>query len=472
MNNNTANHANGSFIVNHNDGKVRVGVLSTSHGVLNTPTSLIYTRRGGPPNLTPDMLKKLKPAVSGYQLDVMQFLAQPSPTTLKQYGAGAHKFLCMEEGVVLASNRDPVMYEYGGRPANDTSVYAMIHTGGRQVTVEGYMDVVEALQPDLYVTMCDEITADVKKKRAVSSVTRTTKWLDACLSLQKARNLSALPLAAITGGALPELREQSAAAAAQRDVAGFALCGFGTGEDSCDERQALLGAALSQLPETKPRFLAGVSSPAEVLDAVSLGVDLFDCGYVSQVTGAGYALTFPLNPDERQAAGQADAPATASGDAAATAASTSAQYQEQRGADAMKMNLWSTAYRLDRRPLVVGCSCFTCTHHSRAYVHHLLQSHEMLAEVLLDMHNTQHYLAFMEAVRGAVQAGSFTKFHSWFKTHAEGEAPLEQPPNMVQGSRGGLGQEDGEEGKRAAAEAGGSPGGSAPATKKQKWTSV
>ncbi len=74
------------------------------------------------------------------------------------------------------------------------------------------------------------------------------------------------------------------------------------------------------------------------------------------------------------------------------------------------VNLWSRAYAEDRRPLVEGCGCFACQGYTRAYVHHLLETHEMLAGVLLEMHNTYHWLRFMEAMRRAIVEGRFEKW--------------------------------------------------------------
>jgi queuine tRNA-ribosyltransferase subunit QTRTD1 len=76
----------------------------------------------------------------------------------------------------------------------------------------------------------------------------------------------------------------------------------------------------------------------------------------------------------------------------------------------------SLAYRLDSGPLVGGCSCFTCSNHSRAYLHHLLHVHEMLAEVLLEMHNTHHWQLFFAAVRAAIQEGRLQQYSAWFES--------------------------------------------------------
>lgn len=129
------------------------------------------------------------------------------------------------------------------------------------------------------------------------------------------------------------------------------------------------------------------------------GIDLFDMAYLADVTEAGYALAFPLSPEDearqqqQQQAAQAvahqqnqrqngTAAAVVEGAAAAVAAAAQAiADDDSEGRDDSKVNLWALSYRTDKRPLLPGCSCFACANHTRAYVHHLLQSHEMTAQV-------------------------------------------------------------------------------------------
>jgi queuine tRNA-ribosyltransferase subunit QTRTD1 len=97
------------------------------------------------------------------------------------------------------------------------------------------------------------------------------------------------------------------------------------------------------------------------------------------------------------------------------------------GADDTKVNLWAVRHRLDGGPLVHGCSCFTCQNHSRAYVHHLLHTHEMLASVLLEMHNTHWWLGFFAAMREAIQQGRLQQYVEWFNARRQQQQQPEQP---------------------------------------------
>ncbi|GAX79060.1 hypothetical protein CEUSTIGMA_g6500.t1 [Chlamydomonas eustigma] len=499
-----------SFTLTAKSGKARCGTLNTVFGgPVLTPASLMYTRRGVTPNLVPDMLRRLDPNPTAFQVDVLHFLSHPSPDIIKAQGQGARGFLSMNgAALVLASSRDPTLYPFGGKPSNDKALYCTTNTGGMQVSPEMYMSVVEALQPDLFVTMADEITNDASKKKSKTSVDRTLKWLDECLELQtnlghgkeqpsheeasvtesasvdQTRRSSppcsfvGLPLASITGGGSVAERERCAREAGKREhkVAGFSLSGFGTGEGPGEERQVLISTVLSQLPESKLRFMSGISSPSEVLDAVAEGIDLFDCSFTTAATSGGYALSFPITRQQQEeqlqqqrmddgcgewqaeariesdhldssSAGTAEddheeglkkqlptSLASALSEPNSTSNTTTAlsalavqriqaaASEASQGGDLSKVNLWSTTHRLDKGPLLKGCTCFTCKKHSRAYVQHLLQVHEMLAEVLLDMHNVHHYHSFMQQIRASIQEGSFEEYRQWFKESAAAAA--------------------------------------------------
>lgn len=159
-------------------------------------------------------------------------------------------------------------------------------------------------------------------------------------------------------------------------------------------------------------------SPEDILMAVSQGVDLLDCSYPVQATANGYALSFPLTPEsvqqQQQQAAAAPAASPVVSNPFGTAQPTGDVVEVEAGADDSKVNLWAVRHRLDKGPLVQGCSCFTCQNHSRAYVHHLLHTHEMLAGVLLEMHNTHWWLQFFAAIREAIQQGRLQQYVEWF----------------------------------------------------------
>lgn len=162
----------------------------------------------------------------------------------------------------------------------------------------------------------------------------------------------------------------------------------------------MITAAIAALPSDVLVMCQGVGSPLEVLDAVMAGVDVFDSVYPDRAAEQGLALTFDVDPPgEGAGGGGVGGGATPRGPAAADAALR-----------ASRISLADRAFARDASPLLRGCACYSCTRHSRAYVHHLLQTHEMLAAVLLAAHNLHHYSAFFVALRGAVARSEVEAF--------------------------------------------------------------
>lgn len=173
---------------------------------------------------------------------------------------------------------------------------------------------------------------------------------------------------------------------------GYWIGGFGLGE-SMDERLDLLEAVTDNLPAEKPRQISGLGLPEEILQGIAAGVDLFDTTYIYYLTLGGFALTFPLGGVQR----------------------TIPNFELSASrSDQMKINLKATIYRKDTSPIVDGCSCYTCQNHTKAYINHLLNVHEMLAQILLEIHNTHHFLGFFRTIREAIKEGNFEEFRQKF----------------------------------------------------------
>ncbi|XP_020246568.1 queuine tRNA-ribosyltransferase accessory subunit 2-like isoform X3 [Asparagus officinalis] len=252
------------------------------------------------------------------------------------------------------------------------------------------MEMICSLKPNLWASLADEVPAWVSEKRNKASVDRTIRWLDDCLSLDEAGGTSIL--GSIVGGSNIEERKRCAIEAAMRNVSGFWIGGFGQGE-SMEERPALLNIVTDSLPKEKLRYVSGLALPEEVLQGVAAGIDLFDSTYIYHLTLGGFALIFPLDILENNSANQ---------------------QHSDIGSDCTKINLRATIYRKDTSPIVDNCTCFTCKNHTRAYINHLLNVHEMLAQILLEIHNTRHYMGFFQSIREAIKCGKFDTFRQNF----------------------------------------------------------
>jgi queuine tRNA-ribosyltransferase accessory subunit len=337
---------------------------------------------------------------------------------LKQFEGEPREYLALDQAFALiATPRDPCIFEYQGTLRSATDNHAAVYgtQGALSVTPEQYMEAVGALKPDIVVALSDEVPSDSKHARAVASVNRTIAWIDRCLASQSATSQPII--ACIQGAQYLAERQRCIAAinARMHQLAGVCVAGLGTGESS-HQRFESIAEVMSSVPRDKLRMVSSIGTPTDILSAVAQGVDLFDMGFLAAVTAGGYALSFPLDPKEAEggmfegAPGEGMVPVGHDGDA-------SSVFMDRRaaaGENDTKINLWATAHCLDKGPLVAGCPCAACRQHSRGYIHHLLNCHEMTAQVLLEAHNTTHYLRFFAAIRRAIANGSFSEYRDWF----------------------------------------------------------
>ncbi|BDA42772.1 probable Queuine tRNA-ribosyltransferase accessory subunit 2 [Coccomyxa sp. Obi] len=480
------------FSVSQTDGKARTGTLTARQGEVATPAALIYTFRGSPLNLTPDLLESLGPDARMMHLDASQFVESPGPEVLRKFGGGAHNFFALQNCTLVASARDPMAYGIQRwRSGSPDGIRITTHSGHQQLSVTRYLEVVGALAPDYFAALSDEVpSVKVDHRRAALSVDRTLAWLDQCLGAQG----SSAVLASIQGSSYDFERQRCAAEAAKRlGVAGFSLAGLGSGE-SREKRAALMEAATAELPSHLPRYLlAGAGTPEDALDAMAAGVDFIDGSYAVRAASAGAALLLrksdrgqaglqgvdhaetthsavsqpaPMSPrisprhsgqpwrraspeaaaqkehsrkePERHASESqessfvlnSESAGCSSGELAPSAteqkpsfvhevgtrgkSSRSPGTAEEWDSDDTTISLHSERFRRDTGPLSRGCPCHTCLRHTRAYIHHLLNVNEMLAEVLLEIHNSRNYLDFFADARRAISAGRFVDFRQAF----------------------------------------------------------
>ncbi|KAF6385392.1 queuine tRNA-ribosyltransferase accessory subunit 2 [Rhinolophus ferrumequinum] len=207
----------------------------------------------------------------------------------------------------------------------------------------------------------------------------------------------------IEGGDVVEERLRSARETAKRPVGGFLLDGFQGNPTTLETRLHLLSSVTAELPEDKPRLICGISRPDEVLECIERGVDLFESFFPYQVTERGCALTFSFdyqpNPEEtllQQNGTQEEIKYVDQ----TKKINTTICNQEMTS---FEINLKEKRYQEDFDPLVRGCSCYCCKNHTRAYVHHLLVTNELLAGVLLMIHNFEHYFGFFHSIREALK---------------------------------------------------------------------
>ena len=321
-----------------------------------------------------------------------------------------------------------------------------------------------ATRPHAFVQLADEqhSVEGVNAKKTRAAVERTANWLDACAAMNETDEKNAgtpgtppvAMFASVQGGCDVEARRLSAKAAASRclgfdasrnalgeppasdetnakkkkktsrrdSVFGFSIGGLGTGEAPGAARAKLVAACVAELPREKPVHVAGVGAPLDLIAMIENGVDLMDNAFARVMTLAGRALRFPVDAKDLLVEEKGE-------DAKARTGASKKRRRDASdddeslfsGSDAFSKNLWSLKYRTDTSPLLENCACHTCAHHTRAYVHHLLQCREMTASVLLDAHNQFHFLLFFAAAREAIANDAFAAFAAFHRNRAKEE---------------------------------------------------
>ncbi|XP_071398128.1 queuine tRNA-ribosyltransferase accessory subunit 2-like isoform X2 [Centroberyx affinis] len=388
-------------------GGCRLGVLKglgrTGQHALEVPGCLLYTRCGTVPHLTQDTLHTLSSLPSVTQLTLSTIAEHQE--VLEEFKDGFRKFAGLRDTVLYCSLHDPVTPCPTGHITNKTvSVWG---SGGRiELTVAKFMALQKTVQPDWYQSMADGETwqSNTSRKRVRKSVDRTLAHLDECLLVHhKTQELQGVEVfGVVEGGDILEERVRSAKETVKRPVAGFCLDGLQTGSMDQALRIQLITAVTKELPEDKPRLLQGVGRPDEVLACVEAGVDLFESFFPFQVTERGCALcfSFDISPDPERAVLELNDERDAAGE---TQENGDVNLDDQtQMMTSFEINLKDKRYQGDFRPLVEGCGCYCCRNHQRAYLHHLLVTNELLAGVLLMLHNTAHYHAFFGALREAL----------------------------------------------------------------------
>ncbi|GMN45391.1 hypothetical protein TIFTF001_014578 [Ficus carica] len=383
------------------NGKARAGILQLGNcpSPMETPALLLSTRKGLPHFISPDLLPSLpSPDSHLFQVSPLHFLEGLSPKTISKIG-GLNQMLGLPDYGFAAVSRDSLQSIPEHSSTNKTGASFETRCGRFLIKPVEYVEMISSMRPNIWATLADEVPAWVSEKRNKASVDRTVRWLDECIALNSA---GGAVFGSIVGGSNVDERERCAREVTMRNVSGYWIGGFGLGE-SMEERPALLNAVIDILHEEKPRLICGLGLPEEVLQGVSAGIDLFDSDYVYHVTLEGFALTFPPSGVDICA---------------------SEFHPSYDGGERTKINLRATIYRKDTSPIVENCSCYTCQNHTKAYVNHLLNVHEMLAQILLDIHNTHHYLQFFKSIREAIRTGEFEQFRRRFVESRRERDPL------------------------------------------------
>ena len=356
----------GTFDVLTTDSRsaARRGRLHTARGIIETPVFMPVGTQATVKAMSPEELESIGVQIvlgNTYHLNI-----RPG-TDVVEIAGGLHRFMGWDRPILTDSGGYQVFSLARLRNITADGVEFNSHVDGQRIFLgpTEAMDIQRKLGSDIAMVLDECPPYPCDRDYACQAVDKTLAWAARCAEQPRAEGQ--LVFGIVQGGEHADLRQRCA-----RELVGIGFDGYAVGGVSVGEPEHLLlrGAeeSVSGLPESSPRYLMGVGKMHQILKAVSMGVDMFDCVMPTRFARNGTAFT-------RQG-----------------------RYPVKAG-----------EYRMDTRPVEEGCECSTCTRFSRAYIRHLLNVNEILGVRLLTLHNIFRYMQLMHEIRTALEQGSFSE---------------------------------------------------------------
>jgi queuine tRNA-ribosyltransferase len=349
----------------------RNGRFHTPHGIIHTP---VFAPVG-----TQATVKALRPAdltELGATLilsNTYHLYLRPGDNLIRDLG-GLHQFMQWPGPILTDSGGFQVFSLSETRTIDADGVTFQSHIDGsyHRFTPESSIAIQENLGADI-IMMFDECPPPDDYDYVQQSLQRTHPWAERCLSAQKRGDQALFGI--VQGGIFPDLRRQSAEFLMQLDLPGYAIGGLAVGESKAD-MYATLDVLDPILPRHKPRYLMGVGTPEDLINGVARGIDIFDCVLPTRLARHGSAFI--------------------------------------KGG---RLNMRNAQFERDATPIDATCTCYTCSHFSRAYLRHLVKANEILGHVLLTTHNVHFLLNLMAQIRAAIADDGFDDFAAELLSH-------------------------------------------------------
>ncbi len=367
-----------SFEKHGHDGKARTGVIHTARGDIRTPA---FMPVGTAATVKAMMPESVAATGAGILLgNTYHLMLRPTAERIQSLG-GLHKFMNWSGPILTDSGGFQVMSLAALRKLTERGVTFKSHIDGsrHEITPERSMEIQAMLGSDIVMCFdeCPALPAD--RDRIASSMEMSMRWAKRSKEAFGDRPDHAL-FGIQQGGLEQDLRGQSAEALREIGFDGYAVGGLAVGEGQAAMFDCLDFAA-DQLPQDRPRYLMGVGKPDDIVGAVARGIDMMDCVLPSRSGRTGQVFT-------------------------------------RRGV----LNIKNARHQDDPRPLDEDCGCPACSNYSRAYLHHVYRSQEIISSMLLTWHNLRYYQDLMAGMRDAIAAAEFTQWQAEFHTdRAEGD---------------------------------------------------
>ncbi len=381
------------FEVVKQEGRARRGVFTCPHGTVQTPVFMNVGTQG-----------VIKGAVSAFDLkeigcqvelsNTYHLHLRPGDKVIKELG-GLHQFMRWDGPMLTDSGGFQVFSLSGLRKIKEEGVTFASHIDGRRIFMgpEESMQIQSNLGSDIAMAFDECIENPAPREYVQKSCERTIRWLERCVAEHK--RLNALPdcvnpgqmLFGINqGGTYADIRQWHMEEIRKLDCDGFAIGGLAVGEPT-EVMYEMIDAVEPYMPTEKPRYLMGVGTPSNIIEAVARGIDFFDC--VMPARNARHGKLYTWNGT---------------------------------------INIKNEKFKLDNTPIDETCDCPACRAFSKAYIRHLLTAGEMLAMRLCVMHNLHFYNELMARIRQALDEGTFEAFRAQYSGR------LDRPVQANEGS--------------------------------------
>ena len=353
--------------------KARCGQLQTPHGIISTPVFMPVGTQGTVKSLSPQDLIDCQAEI---MLSNAYHLYLRPGIEIIEKSKGLHNFISWQRPILTDSGGYQIFSLALLRKIKEEGVEFQSHFDGSRYFLrpEDVMKIQSVLGSDLIMPLDDCIEYPATYEMAKVSMERTTRW--AKRSKQEYKNIVDLNKQAlfgiVQGSSYEDLRKQSVEQIVDLNFSGYALGGLSVGE-SQDLRYNIISFTANILPLDKPRYLMGLGMPDDILDAVEMGVDMFDCVIPTRYGRNGTAFT-------------------------------------HKG----KITVRNSNFKTEQSPLDENCHCYTCTNFSRSYIRHLFNAKEMLGPRLVSLHNIYFFIHLMLDMQKAIQRNDFLGFKNSF----------------------------------------------------------
>ena len=367
-----------SFSVHHTSASgARVGLLSTSHGDIETPAFMPVGSQGTVKGLHPDEIRD-----SGFQMilsNAYHLFLRPGHELIEAHG-GLHEFMQWPGAILTDSGGYQMVSLANLCEINEEGVGFRSHINGdwHLLSPEKSMAIQVALGSDIMMVLDHCPTFPCTQPQAQEAVKRTIRWAKRCAEVPK--KVHQWLFGIVQGGVFSELRQESTQELVSLDMDGYALGGLSLGEEK-PAMFEMIETVIELLPPGRPRYLMGVGLPEDIVEGVARGLDLFDCVMPTRHARTGWLFTL-----------------------------------------AGRVLIKQARYAQDLNPIDAECECPVCQRFSRAYLRHLFISREMLGVRLNTVHNLWYYARLMRELRQAVRQNRFEEYRKDFYRRREPDA--------------------------------------------------